>query len=524
VKNTPPEWAITNDSDRYAVQEKGCYWDDFYGDDVVAFAHKYGSTQFRRGEFKLYEWQERWLRRLYSWRTTLGNRRWRVANLGIAKKAGKTLLVSLLSSYELFRSREPSPWIYAGAATAKNAGQIFREIRHSLHQSGLDKHCRITPTQSKVYVPKNNATFQVVSREGSHGENCTLAIIDEAWKCKPQLNEALRLSGKDRKDFCCIYISTAGNDVSHWYHSIYLKSKRIKSSTEIDYRWMADIYEMDPDGKIDDPVQWHKANPSPFDEDEFGDQLEADSKVPALWLNTQQMYLNKWVSAAENSYLDVTDWEAHEKEIDDSQLAKCDAWTGTDTSSVCDPSSVVCIWHLGEQRFHVRSWAWVPEDGSNVEREAKNLPLFRTFPEITETPGNRIDDREILSKLLELNETYNVRMNAYDPASGGHILLGRLEDEGYTVAPFAPTYRNYNGVLREFHKAYHEGRITFDKGSGWLKYCFQNMRIRLNESLEQAPYKRACADKIDGAIATLVAFITACQEAAALDFPQAYFG
>lgn len=72
---------------------------------------------------------------------------------------------------------------------------------------------------------------------------------------------------------------------------------------------------------------------------------------------------------------------------------------------------------------------------------------------------------------------------------------------------FPQTFRYFNDPMREFEKAYKEGRI-FHNGSSWLRYCLQNVRVETNKYSEIRPYRKVSVDKIDSAVSTLLAFVT----------------
>jgi phage terminase large subunit-like protein len=510
VEDHPPDWAVRTAADRKALEE-GCYWDQSRGDEVVRFAHTIFKTQWSAGPFRLHEWQERFLRAIYSFRRSNGKRRYRFANLHIAKKAGKTLVVSIIVAFELLCGREPSPYVVAGACSTKNADQIFKEVKHAIQGSPFEDYVEVVPYRQTINCPDTNATFRVLSREGEHGPNATAVVMDECHAhTTDRLFNSLRLAGKDRADPITVLISTAGNNVGHWYYSLYQKSKRILAGEDLDTEWYAEVYESDPDGDPFDPAQWHKANPSPIDEDQFRRQLEADRNVSCLWLNTLQMYLNRWVRPEEHAWLDVSQFDKFTADIDEDRLRSCPAYLGCDFSSSIDPSSVSTIFYLGDRRFYIKSKAWVCQGGAE-ERDKTNLPKYQQFRDVEITDGTRSDDRAVLDYILDRCQRYKVVQCNYDPAAGGHVLMGLVEREGYTVAPFPATARHYNGVMREFEAAWQEGRILHD-GSDWFRYCLSNVRFDVNRNGEIYPYKRRSVDKIDGAISALVGFISAVGE------------
>src|SRR5262245_61961072 len=103
-------WYVRTKADELAL-EQGAYWDQDKADAIIKFAHAFVQPQYVKGPFRLLEWQQRFLMSLQGWRWKDGRRRFRFANLHIAKKAGKTLLVSIICLYELLCSEEPSPYV-----------------------------------------------------------------------------------------------------------------------------------------------------------------------------------------------------------------------------------------------------------------------------------------------------------------------------------------------------------------------------------------------------------------------------
>jgi len=516
TKHGPPAWAIRTAADRLAI-EQGCYWDAEAARSIVWFAEHVFRPQYIAGKFKLQQWQRRFLQSVVSWRLPDGRIRIRLANLTIGKKNGKSLLCGLLCSWAALFGKDPSQLIVLGAASKENATQVFDECVNTIKHSPFANYAKITRNTKVIKFEEANATIKCVASDGDrvHGWNCSLVVLDECHAHKDaSLYQALRYA-TDARDFGqVVLISTAGNDTSHYYYGVYNKAKKILSGEDTDITTYAEVYESDPgdDTDLEDPEQWKKANPSlgvSFTEDQFRRDLQAAKTNVGDWLNFQQLKLNRWVVPSDHAWISTAAYDTYRLDIDDAQLKTLPCAIGVDTSQTTDPSSVSCVWKLPSDKYYVRSWAWVAKEGVML-RDKTELISYRQFVgegSMTMTDGDRIDDKLILRKILDLCKTYRVASVNFDPTSA-YVLMGLVEQEGYDVQRFPQTFRNYNGVMREFEKAWLEGRIYHD-GSTWLRYCLGNVRVETNRYDEIRPFKRASKDKIDGAIAALLAFNTA---------------
>jgi phage terminase large subunit-like protein len=91
-------------------------------------------------------------------------------------------------------------------------------------------------------------------------------------------------------------------------------------------------------------------------------------------------------------------------------------------------------------------------------------------------------------------------------------LANDIGDHGFETGRFVQSPKNFDGPMREFERAYREGRIYHD-GSSWLRYCLSNVRCEVNKYGEIAPRANKSVDHIDGAVAALLAFHSACTPA-----------
>lgn len=506
-------------ADRLAI-EQGAYWDDDQGDRLVRFAHTIFAPQFVVGAFRLLEWQERFLRSLMSWRNADSTRRFRFANLHCPKKVGKTLLCSLLSSFELVASTDPSPFVVTGSVSKDNAGQVFSEIRNTLTTAKLDKFCQITPNTKRIRIASTNAEYRSLASDGDRvqGYNASLVVLDECHAHKSaSLYDSLKYATIARPNGMVVAISTAGDDPTTYYHGIYEKSKRVLAGEDLDTTHFALVFESDPDADPEDVGEWYRACPSlgvSFSEDQFRRDLEAakNSNDRAEWLRFLRYRLNRWTRSDDLQYFDVHVWDKGKVDNEPEGLAKLDSWLGLDLSQTTDPSSCVQLFALPDGSHYVKCWAWVCREGVKL-REKTSLPKYQQHESegwLTITDGDRIDDVLILNHVLDLCRDTRVKGIVCD-ATSAIVMMGRVGDAtGIDCVRMVQTARNYNAPLQLLNKAMHQNKIKHD-GNNWLRYALHTLRIGENRQGEIYPVTKRSADHIDSALALLMAYSLALQ-------------
>lgn len=517
----PPDWAISSNLDHadYLALDRKCYWDQAAGDRIVQFAHNVYTPQVQSGTgpFRLLPWQETFLRQLYSWRNQDGTRRFRYALLHIAKKNGKTELVSIMSAYELVASGERSPFVVTGSTSENNARQVYNGIKYALTAADLLGWCQCTNNVKRIKIDSLNAEYKALASDGDtvQGFNCSFVVLDECHAHKSAgLYDSLKYATRARPNGLVVCISTAGDDPSHWYHGLYSKAKRVIAGEDTDTTFYAQVYESHPDADPEDPAEWRKANPSlghVFSESQFALELQAakTSTDRSEWWRALRYSLNRWVRSDDAVYFDVNQWDKGKGTVPD--LTGLDCWLGVDLSLSTDPSAVTAVWAMGDGTHYVRSWGWVCREGVTL-RERTSLPRYDQYEAegwLTVTDGDRIDDELILSHILDLIGTNQVKGVVFDPTAA-IVMMGRVESHGVQVHRLTQSHRNYNGPMKELSKAIAEKRINHD-GNNLLRYNLSCLRVHETRDGLIRPFTKKSTDHIDGAVALLMAYSAALQ-------------
>lgn len=518
----PPNYIRTK-ADVLAISQ-GCHWDEDEANRIIVFAEKYVIPQFITGDFQLLQWQKDWLRQLVGWRNASGDLRFKTVNLHIAKKNGKTLLCAVICLYNLLFSDKPSPQVVSCSTTRANASQIFDELSFSLRTNPLTEklvkknNIKINPSYKKIAYAKKNSRYTALSSDAGSAEgiNAVCVVVDELHAHKSdKLFRSLQYATSASKGQV-VSISTAGNDLTHFYYqTIYSKSKRILTGDDLDTQFFATVYESLNDTEPTDE-EIGKANPSlgvSFTIEAFRRDLEASKGDTSSWLSFQRYRLNRWIAGSDEVFLDVSKWDQCRKPMSDDELLPHPVVLGVDLSQTTDPSSVSAIWILPDNRFYVRSWAWVCSEGVRKRGDdTANLPQYRQFiadSNMVMSEGDMIETEPIRQHIRDLGNKYNVTDVIFDSA-GAYVLGEQCQQDGFNTHRSPMSAKFMSEPMKEFSRAVLEGRIYHD-GNTWLRWCIANVRTKTDSYGQCRPDKDVCRDKIDGAVAAFLAFIICLQ-------------
>ena len=378
------------------------------------------------------------------------------------------------------------------------------------------------PSQKIIRFTNKSAEFRSISNDSGNAEglNLSCCICDEVHKWLntkgQQLYRTLEFSTIARDDGILILISTAGHDQSHFFYDLVVKAKNIIKGDDLDTSFFPTVFEADETDDIDDPATWKKANPSlgvSFPEADFKKDLEtAKAEGTASLLSFQRYRLNSWVQA-DDAYIDPAKWDRCYYPMAENELTQYPLYVGVDLSQTTDPCSVSLVWALPNRKFHVKNHSWVCDFGVR-KRDLTNLPRYQQYQHtghLTITPGSCNDYRQIHAFLIALRDKYNLKTIVFDQANAIEMCT-ELMAGGFIVERQPQYHRHYNGSMKEFEVSVTEQRISHD-GNNLLKWALQNTRVDTNTMGDIKPSREKSSDKIDPAVATLMAFGRALSDA-----------
>ena len=312
-----PRW-IRNPSDELAVRE-GCTFDEAAGEFVIDFIETFCRQSKGRwgGErLTLLEWQRDFLMRLFGWRRADGRRRFRRFYLEVAKKNGKSTMVSALVLYLLLADGEQAPEVYINACDREQASIVFDEAARMVRASPeLDSRLHVVDSKKRIVWPEGNGLLRANSADvaSKDGINGSAWIFDELHRQKTrEMWDIFEYAGESRDEPLSGTITTAGEDTTGVWHEQREYSEQINAGLIADTAHLGVVYRADPADDLDDPATWRKANPSigfTIDEDRFGEQLAEAKAVPSKLANFKRLRLNI-VTGGENKFTTPEAWQS----------------------------------------------------------------------------------------------------------------------------------------------------------------------------------------------------------------------
>jgi phage terminase large subunit-like protein len=202
-------------------------------------------------------------------------------------------------------------------------------------------------------------------------------------------------------------------------------------------------------------------------------------------------------------------WDACAFEIDMPMLKGRACYGGLDLSSTQDLTAFVLCFppEDEEDKYIFLPFFWIPEDliQEHVLKDHVQYDKWQAQGFLETTDGAVINYRYIEQKIKRLRDVngYNIREIAFD-RWGSHLLSQNLDDAGFRVAGFGQGYKSMSPPSQELITLVLEQRIAHG-GHPVLRWCFDNVVMKSDEAGNIKPDKEKATQKIDGAVASIMA-------------------
>ena len=138
-----------------------------------------------------------------------------------------------------------------------------------------------------------------------------------------------------------------------------------------------------------------------------------------------------------------------------------------------------------------------------VRRDHVNYDLWEKQGFLLTTEGNVVHYGFIEMFIEQLGKVYNIREIAFD-RWGAVQMVQNLEGMGFTVVPFGQGFKDMSPPTKELMKLTLEQRIAHN-GQPVMRWMMDNIYIRTDPAGNIKPDKEKSTEKIDGAVATIMA-------------------
>lgn len=492
------------------------HYDKRKADYAVAFIQclKHTKGIWAGKPFIILPWQEQIIRDVFGVVKENGYRQFNTAYVEIPKKNGKSELAAAVALLLCCGDHEERAEVYGCAADRQQASIVFEVAADMVRMCpGLQKRVKILASQKRIIYLPTNSFYQVLSAEAysKHGFNIHGVVFDELHtQPNRQLFDVMtKGSGDARMQPLYFLITTAGTDTHSICYETHQKAKDILSGRKFDSTFYPVIYGADEADDWTSPEVWMKANPS------LGETIGMEKVVaacdsakqnPAEENTFRQLRLNQWVKQVVR-WMPMDKWNACSFPVDEKTLEGRVCYGGLDLSSTTDITAFVLVFPPVDEcdKFAVLPYFWIPEDnlGLRVRRDHVPYEMWQKQGYLETTEGNVVHYGFIEKFIENLGQRFNIKEIAFD-RWGAVQMVQNLEGMGFTVVPFGQGFKDMSPPTKELMKLVLEQKIAHG-GNPVLSWMMDNVSVRTDPAGNIKADKEKSTEKIDGAVATIMA-------------------
>ncbi|GFI51656.1 hypothetical protein IMSAGC020_02871 [Lachnospiraceae bacterium] len=475
---------------------------------------KHTKGRWRGQAFDLLPWQETIIRDVFGTVKEDGFRQYNTAYVEIPKKNGKSELAAGVALYMTCGDNEWGAEVYGCASDRQQASIVFDVAVDMVEQCPALKK-RIKPVMSVkrlVYKP-TNSFYQVLSAEAytKHGLNVHAVIFDELHS---QPNRELfdvmtKGSGDARTQPLFFLITTAGTDRHSVCFEQHQKAEDILCGRKADPTFYPVIYGAEDDADWTSEEVWYRANPSLGHTIDIGKVRNACLSArdnPAEENIFRQLRLNQWVKQS-TRWMQMEKWDACAFPVDEGELLGRECYGGLDLSSSIDITAFVLVFPPRDdtEKYVFLPYFWIPEENMvrRVRRDHVPYDVWEKQGFLETTEGDVIHYGFIESFIEDLGKRFHIKEIAFD-RWGAVQMVQNLEGLGFTVVPFGQGFKDMSPPSKRLMELVLERNVAHG-GHPVLRWMMDNIFVRTDPAGNIKPDKEKSTEKIDGAVAAIMA-------------------
>ncbi|EME7150779.1 terminase large subunit [Enterococcus faecium] len=422
------------------------YYEPKYTQNIVKFISMLPDPKSGKPN-KLALFQKFILGMLWGWRRKKDNtKRFRKAYLSLARKQGKSLIVSGIALYCLIYERNPrqARQIYATANKRDQAKIVFTMVKSQLKAlRGKSKAIqKFTKVLQNELTTTDDSFMKPLSADADtlDGLDTLLGIFDEyALSKTTEMMDVIETSMGQQIEPLTIIISTASSKLNYPMYSIeYQYVTKLLKEEVVGDEYLALCWEQDNAKEVADTDMWIKSNPLM----ELSEQKERlteskkrlldEGKAKGSISNVLTKEFNIWVQSSQESYMSEEEWisAVAPDYIKQTDLTGREIYIGVDLSRVNDLTSISWVIPIREEsKFFVDSYSFVANRGGIEAKEKEDKTPYRQYEQagyctISSSPDGLIDYHDLVNWLTDFIESNNFELKGifYDPYNAGNVI------------------------------------------------------------------------------------------------------
>ncbi len=482
---------------------------------------------------KLEDWQIFADLQLFGWvHVDTGLRRFRRAYEEVARKNAKSTRAAARQLYMLTADGEPGAHCYSAATTGEQAREVFDTARNmAMRVPEFLARFGVTVGKHDITVAQTASSFKPLNAEGStlDGLNVHGGVVDEVHAHKRRdLWDVLDTATGARQQALLSAITTAGVDLAGIGYELRTYTVNVLQGVIVDETWFGVIYTLDNEDLIagpegtpgwQKPEVWRKANPnlgvSVYVEEMQSSCLRAQGN-PSAQANFLTKRLNVWLRS-DRAWMDMVAWDRcarHGLTVHDVRHLPCVG--GLDLASKVDIAAKVLLFRDDARgKWILIPTFWLPERAVQLGANAQYDGWLRAGW-LRVTDGEVTDFDVIEDAIRHDKTTLSLGDVGADPWQATQ-LISHLLDDGVQMVEVRQTVQSLSEPMKTLEALVLTGELEHD-GNPVMTWMIKNVVCHTDAKDNIYPRKERDANKIDGAVAAIIALNRAmARQAASID-------
>jgi len=442
-----------------------------------------------------------------------GYRKYRETLLYVARKNGKSVLLSGIALYMLIADNEPGAEVYSVASKKDQAKIIFSETYNMVRQSP-DLLQVISKRKSDLYFNLTFSKFQPLGKNSDtlDGLNSSLVIIDELHSIKDRnLYEVMKQSQSARRQPLLVMITTAGTIRECIFDDMYKYACGVCDGTIEDPHFLPILYELDNKEEWLDPMKWEKANPGLNHIKKLDDLISKVARakqsprdltgVLVKDFNVIQTVASTWLT-----FDDVNNTETFSLE----RFKGYYCIGGADLSRSGDLTAATLLFMDKTEKRYVTQMYFLPKDNFEQRVHDEKIPYDKWHEAglLRLCEGNSINYSDVTAWFMEMVEKYDVTPAwiYYDPYSAAYWVQ-EMQSNGFNMVKCFQGVKTLSLPMQQLGQDLAAKKINYNNNP-LLKWCITNTGVKTDVNGNIQPIKATSPKyRIDGLASLLDAYV-----------------
>lgn len=507
----------------------GYVWKVEEANKIIEFIEMLPDTKTNK-PMPLMEFQKFIVGSLYGWRTTDGYRRFTKGYISMARKQGKSLLVSGLAQNELLFGHYPkfNRQIYVASSTYKQAQVIFKMVTQQLNMvraSSAFIRQSTNVTKTEIEHTTTSSTFAPLSNnpDAVDGKDPTVAILDElASMPDDEMYSRLKTGMTLQKNPMTLLVSTAGDNLNSQMYQEYKYVKRILDGKVKNDNYFIYCAEMDSEDEVNDETKWIKAMPLLESKEhrdtimknikgDIQDEIEKGTSFHKILIKN----FNLWQATREDSLLNIDEWNATALEYKPDIYGK-DVYIGVDLSKLDDLTSIGFIFPTDDNKMLIDTYSFIGtktsiEDKIKRDKIRYDKLIEKGEAEVSTLESGYVDYLRVIEYIQDyVNENnLNIKAVCYDPWNSTTFITSiETKQLDWPLIEVSQTFRGLSQAIKQFRLWVAEKKL-WHTGKDLLTIAVNNARLIRDGEDNVKVDKKMNRHKIDPIISVVTAFAEA---------------